>query len=94
MNVILFMLSVALIGATFSMVWLYNATVNASHNIDIAKASLDAVGANITDLNNKVVAVLGGDSVAQLTTQDGLIAESRPFYLTPGQGITRATAGN
>ena len=100
LNAILFALSGALIASTFGMVWLYNATVNTSHNIDAAKAELDTVGAEVTDLNNQVVAALlrelgehdlasvihefGGERYAGRIARAIVLAEKRARITTSG----------
>lgn len=91
MNVVLGVLAAAIILGTFSMVGFYNATVNADHNIASAKAELDSVGAQITDLNNKIVATLGDNGLTGVAAADGLVAESRPQYFPVARAITQIT---
>lgn len=87
LNVVLGVLAVALVAGVLGMVALYNSTVNLSHNIAEAKQQLDAVGAATTELNNKVVATLGGAELAKLTAEINLVAESKPQYFPIAQTV-------
>lgn len=82
LNAILVVLVVLVVFCTFGMVALYNMTVNLSHNIATTKAELDAVGAQNTALNNKIIGTLGENNLADIATQDGLVTESQPQYFT------------
>lgn len=84
-NTILALLSVGLVAVIFGMVGLYNATVNLNHSIANAKAKLDTVGAENTGLSNTIVATLGGDKVAAIVAQEGLVTESKPKYFQVSQ---------
>lgn len=75
--------ALALAAGVFGMIALYNATVNARHNIAETKAELDKVGAQLTELNNRVVTALGGGSSAGAAIREGLVAETRPQYFDP-----------
>ncbi|SRR5258708_7105277 len=77
---IIAILAVALITSTVGMVALYNATVNVSHNIATAKAELDTIGTQSTNMNNRIVATLSGADLSKLAAQGGLVMESKPQY--------------
>lgn len=73
-------LAVALAGSVFAMIWMYNATVNMTHNIADVKAELDAIGAQTIDMNNKIVEELSGDALQKVAAADGLVTEMKPQY--------------
>ena len=85
MNGIIAILAVALVAGTIGMVALYNATVNVNHNIAAAKAELDVIGTQSTDMNNRIVATLGGGDLSKLAADRGLVMESKPQYLPVNQ---------
>jgi hypothetical protein len=85
LNGIIAVLAIALTTGTIGMVALYNATVNMSHNIATARAELDVIGTQSTDLNNKIVATLGGSGLAKIAADGGLIMELKPQYLPVNQ---------
>jgi len=80
LNTMIVLLLVVLGTSVVGMIALYNATVNLSHNIDVAKAQLDSVGAASTKLQNQVIATLSDGAVNTAAGQDGLIIESKPQY--------------
>jgi len=84
-NGILVVFAIAVVFGTVGMVALYNMTVNLSHNIADAKAKMDAVGAQSTDLNNKIMDTLGGIGIARLVAENGLVIESKPQYFQINQ---------
>lgn len=69
----------ALVGV-FWLVALYNNVVNVSHNISLAKAKLDTVGAENTTLNSQVAAALSSAATGNLANSDGLIEDNNPQY--------------
>lgn len=80
LGAILVVLILALGAGIFGMVALYNATVNASANIAHAKAEMDAIGARSTDMQNKIVATLGGNALAKIAAARGLVIDGKPQY--------------
>ena len=84
-NGLLVILGIALVAGVGGMVVLYNATVNLDHNITAAKAELDAIGAQNTALNNKVIAALSGNNLTAVAAADGLVAEAKPQYFPVNQ---------
>jgi hypothetical protein len=85
LNGITILLGGMLVFAIFTMVALYNATVNVAHGIAEAKKKLDAIGAQNIELNHRIVAALDGASVATMMTGDGLVKESNPQYFSVDQ---------
>lgn len=80
LNRIIAALSVAIVLCVFGMVALYNATVNLNHNIAAAKAELDTVGAENTQLQNTAVRALSDAGLGTAVAQDGLVVEKSPQY--------------
>lgn len=74
--VLIFMLGAGI----FGMVALYNATVNANANITRAKAAMDAIGVQSTDMQNKIIATLGGNALAKIAEARGLVLDAKPQY--------------
>jgi cell division protein FtsB len=73
---------VGLVGGTFWLITLYNQTVNLDHKIAAAKAELDAIGAENTALNNRIVMMLGDASqLTAVASSDGLVIV-KPQYVT------------
>ncbi len=85
LNGITVFIGVMLGAAIFSMVALYNTTVNMGHAITKAKTELDAVGAQSIELNRRIVTMLDGAAVTAVMAEDGLVAESNPQYLSVQQ---------
>lgn len=79
-NRILAGLAVALVASVFGMIALYSQTVNLNHNIEAAKAALDAVGTQSTQFNNQVIKALSGNGLVAAATQGGLVADNNPEY--------------
>lgn len=77
---ILIGLAAALVAGVFGMVALYNATVSLNHSIATAKAELDAVGTQSTQLNDKIVRALSDAGLGTAVSRDGLVAEESPQY--------------
>ena len=81
MNLLIGVLSVAVVAGVFGMVALYNLTVNLNHNIAQAKTELDAIGAANTKLSNQVIATLGsGSGLTAVVAADGLVEDQKPQY--------------
>jgi hypothetical protein len=79
------MLVVALLGGTFWLVIAYNKTVDLSHDITAAKATLDTTGAQNTALNNQILATLGGTDFSAVAIQDKLVQDKNPQYFSIDQ---------
>lgn len=85
LNALLVVVAVALVAEVFGMVALYNATVNIGENIAAVKIALDAVGAQNTSLNNKIIAALGSGEASAIAARDGLVQDEKPQYITANQ---------
>jgi len=85
LNLALFGLGFALLGATFWVIVAYNQTVSLSHDITTMKGQLDALGAKNTSLNNDLMAALGSDQVKALASQSGLVEDKKPQYFELNQ---------
>lgn len=85
LNGITIFLGVMLGAAVFSMVALYNMTVNIGHAVANAKTELDAAGAQSIELNHRIVMELDGAAVTAVMTGDGLVAEANPQYVSVQQ---------
>src|SRR5690348_9297426 len=82
LNGLLILLVILTVGATFTLVAVYNGIVNANHNLASLKAKLDQQGAANTDLQNRIVAMLGNDSMQQAAQSGALIEDKHPQYLS------------
>jgi cell division protein FtsL len=82
LNRVIFGLVVVLLVNIFWLITLYNNTVNLSHNIAEAKTQLDSIGAKNTALNNQVLAALGSIQTDSIKTQNGLVEDNHPQYLS------------
>ncbi len=72
--------------ASFGMVALYNATVNLTTILPATKAELDAVGAQNTTLNNKIIASLSGDNLTAVAAA-GRACRRSETAVFPGEPI-------
>jgi cell division protein FtsL len=81
-NGLVMVLLILSVGGTFALVALYNNVVNIQGNIAALKTKLDTQGAANTDLQNRIVATLGSDAVAQAAQNDGLVQDAHPEYMT------------
>ena len=84
LNGLIVALVILTVGATFTMVAVYNGIVNAEHNIASIKAQLDQAGAANTTLQNQVVAQLGSDNMSQVAASQGLVQDNHPQYVPTG----------
>ena len=86
LNIVLCLLIFSTVFATFALVAVYNGIVNVTHNIAAAKAELNTVGAESTDLQNRIVALMGSGAVAQAAQANGLVEDKNPQYLPASTG--------
>ncbi len=80
LNTILVSLGIVTLCGVFILVALYNNVVNLNHNIAVAKAGIDDVSVQNTNLNNAIIAALGSDKVATLAGTNNLIEDKKPQY--------------
>ena len=71
---------IALFTGTVGLIFLYNKVVNLNHAIGQAKAQLEAVGASSTQMNNQVVAIIGGGDLTNAANEGGLVLDPNPQY--------------
>ena len=81
-TMILGVLVITILAGTFWLVVAYNQIVNVSHNISAMKAQLDTIGAENTAASNQLVATLSAGQAAAIASQDGLVQENKPQYIT------------
>ena len=84
-NIAIAILVVLVLAGTFWVVVGYNKTVDLNHDIVLAKAQLDTIGAQNTALNNDVIAMLGGEQVGALAAADNLVQDNKPQYFSINQ---------
>ena len=89
LNTIIALLAGGLVLGIFGMVVLYNVTVSMSHDIDRAKAEISKVGAANTEINNKIVALFGGNALTKFAGEHGLVTESKPQYFSLNQNSNK-----
>jgi cell division protein FtsB len=79
---LLVLMVILTVGATITLIAVYNGVVNADHNLAALKAQLDQTGAANTALQNRIIATLGSDAMTQAAQSQGLIEDKNPQYET------------
>ncbi len=77
--------AVVAVVATFFLVAGYNTIVNTSHNITAMKAELDQVGADNTNLQNRIIGMTGSEAMIRTAQATGLVEDKNPHYLSTNQ---------
>lgn len=84
-NIILGIFAVACVFGTFMLIAMYNGVVNTNQNIASAKAQIDQLGAQSTNLSNQIVASLGYGAAQSVAVADGLVEDNNPKYFETDQ---------
>jgi len=79
---IIVLLMLALFTGTFGIIFLYNKVVDLDHAIAKTKLQLEQVGASNTQLNNKIVAIVGGGDLTSVANESGLVIDKQPQYFS------------
>src|SRR5205823_3682530 len=81
------LLMVALFTGTGGLILLYNKVVDLNHEISQAKAQLEAVGAQNTQFNNRIIAIIGGGDLTAVANERGLVLDNAPQYFTAAAAV-------
>lgn len=73
-------LMIALFTGTAGLVLLYNKVVDLNHSIAQAKSQLEAIGTASTQLNDQIVAIIGGGGFTNAAVTNGLVLDQNPQY--------------
>jgi cell division protein FtsB len=85
LNVLSVLLGIGVLCGVFFLVAFYNTTVDLNHSISDAKAELDAISAQNTNLHNTIIAALGSDQITAYAAANNLVEDKNPQYFSVDQ---------
>ena len=91
-HIVLFALIVVLISGSFSLIFLYNHSVNLGHEIANSQAALRKLQAGKAELQDKIFALSSDASIQKFSESRNLVKDKTPQYFETGGNATTQPA--